>query len=128
MENNGNDIFTDIIQRLKDLEIARNRLNQEETRLLNRLEVENARRAQVQRVRGPNNNAPPHTFAVNDRVHITNIVRRPRNWDVETAWDERAAHRATVTSVELERVHFVTDNGISTWRAPQNLRLIERQE
>jgi hypothetical protein len=79
MQNNGDDIFTDIIQRLKNLEIARTRLNQEEARLLHRLEVENARRL----TQTPGAHNAPAFFEVNDRVQITNAFRIPKAWNNE---------------------------------------------
>jgi hypothetical protein len=57
-----------------------------------------------------------------DRVRITNRVRKPATWNNETAWDK--GRLATVTKVTPEQVNIITDNGISTWRAPTNLRKI----
>lgn len=59
-----------------------------------------------------------------DRVRITNRVRKPATWNNKTAWDEDKGRLATVTKVTPEQVHIITDNGISTWRAPNNLRKI----
>lgn len=59
-----------------------------------------------------------------DRVRITNRVRKPATWNNETAWDEDKGRLATVTRVTPEQVHIITDNGISTWRAPNNLKRI----
>jgi hypothetical protein len=55
-----------------------------------------------------------------DRVRITNRVRKPATWNNETAWDEDKGRLATVTKVTPEQVNIITDNGISTWRAPPN--------
>lgn len=62
------------------------------------------------------------TFAEGDRVHIKNRVRKPSTWPREIVWDERVARNATVTSVDQGRVHFITDNGVETWRLSTNLR------
>jgi hypothetical protein len=53
-----------------------------------------------------------------DRVNITNTVHRPRNWNQE--WDQAKAQKATVTHFYQGQVHFVTDNGVRTWRAVNN--------
>jgi hypothetical protein len=64
-------------------------------------------------------------LARGDRVRITNLVRKPTNWPEAVAWDHRQATRATVTQVAADRVYFVTDNGVKTWRALRNLRKLE---
>lgn len=64
------------------------------------------------------------SFVEGDRVIIANFVRKPVNWPSEVAWDEKVARRATVTKIDkaADRVYFITDNGISTWRMQSNLR------
>ena len=62
-------------------------------------------------------------FRPGDRVRITNKVRRPDTWDTSNTWDQKAAQRATVTRIYKEQVHFVTDNGVETWRARNYLQL-----
>ena len=54
-----------------------------------------------------------------DRVNITNIVHRPQNWNRE--WDQTKAQKATVTHFYRGQVHLVTDNGVRTRRAVNNL-------
>ena len=56
-----------------------------------------------------------------DRVLIKNKVNKPATWPIEKAWVKEEAHLATVTRVTREQIHFITDNGITTWRAPNNL-------
>ena len=56
-----------------------------------------------------------------DRVLIKNKVKRPASWDTRVAWNQQAAQRATVTHRYREQIHFRTDNGVSTWRARNNL-------
>ena len=70
-----------------------------------------------------------HGFAKGDRVWITNQIKKPSSWDNSTVWQE--IKRATVTEVLIKnngrivQVHFETDNGVTTWRAPNNLRLLD---
>lgn len=68
------------------------------------------------------------TFAVGERVRITNRVKRPAsyldNWDDDARQRERLA-TVTNTVVAKEKtptqVWLVTDNGTRTWRAPKHL-------
>jgi hypothetical protein len=70
-----------------------------------------------------------HGFAKGDRVWINNQVKKPSSWDNSVAWEE--TRYATVTEVDIKdkgrviQVHFQTDNGVNTWRAPNNLRLLD---
>jgi hypothetical protein len=63
-------------------------------------------------------------FRVGDRVRITNKVKKPSAWPRERIWSESDFRSATVTRVTRLQIHFVTDNGITTWRAPNNLERI----
>ena len=65
-------------------------------------------------------------FKKGDRVRITNKVRRPATWSREVEWDESQARMATVTHIYKNQVHFMTDNGVKTWRATNNLRRIDQ--
>jgi hypothetical protein len=56
-----------------------------------------------------------------DRVIIKNKVNKPATWPIDKAWVQEEARLATVTRVTKEQIHFVTDNGVATWRAPNNL-------
>lgn len=58
-----------------------------------------------------------------DRLNILNKVNKPQNWTGE--WDQAKAQKATVTHFYRGQVHFVTDNGIRTWRAVNNLSKAE---
>ena len=60
-----------------------------------------------------------------DRVSITNDVRKPSYWNDNIEWDQEKAQRATVTHFYRGQVHFVTDNGVRTWRAINNLAKID---
>ena len=68
----------------------------------------------------------PKSFATGDRVYIKNRVRKPKAWSDDSVWNEAIAKRATVTKVTNGQVHFITDNGVQTWRAPGNLRPISK--
>jgi hypothetical protein len=61
-----------------------------------------------------------------DRIRITNRVKKPATWTGASVSDEERERVATVTRVRPKQVHFVTDNGTRTWRAPNNVRRIER--
>lgn len=64
-----------------------------------------------------------------DRVRITNQIRRPAVWPSSVAWDDETKEkerRATVTHIYKDQVHFITDNGTKTWRAPNNVKKVNR--
>ena len=61
-------------------------------------------------------------FAIGARVRIKNKIRRPATAGGD--WTEDRERVATVTGVRVDQVHFVTDNGTRTWRAPNNLQRI----
>jgi hypothetical protein len=63
-------------------------------------------------------------FKKGDRVKITNKVKKPAVWPREKEWIESQFRLATVTKVSRLQVHFLTDNGVRTWRAPNNLERI----
>jgi hypothetical protein len=63
-----------------------------------------------------------HGFEQGDRIRITNKVTKPAHWGVNDIWQYRDAQRATVTFTTKERIYFVTDNGVTTWRAPRNIK------
>ena len=92
------------------------------TRELSRLQV---RVAQLEAAAATPHDPGPLGFKKGDRVRIKNKVKRPANWDVEQVWDPEAAQSATVTHTYREQVHFLTDNGVATWRARNNLTLLD---
>lgn len=61
-----------------------------------------------------------------DRVRITNKVKKPASWTRQIEWDEEKERSATVTRVTATQIHFVTDNGVETWRKPNNPERILR--
>ena len=67
-------------------------------------------------------------FVKGDRIYIKNKLNKPATWDNHTKWIEAEGKTATVTEViqkgPTKQVHFITDNGVHTWRAVNNIRLI----
>jgi len=64
-------------------------------------------------------------LAAGDRIRITNRIRKPSNWPEGAPWTEENERKATVTRVTDKQVHFRTDNGTTTWRAPRNVKKIK---
>jgi hypothetical protein len=107
--------LNDLLEKLKALHI-------EEASILTQIEELNSARATAapeKRVNG---------IARGDRVRIQNRVRKPATWTSETEWTEAKERLATVTRVTQEQIHFVTENGTRTWRAPNNLKLLNRKD
>ena len=105
----------DLIRDLRSLQLQVTQL-QEEARAR-----ENARRPEP----APALDAPERAvngFARGDRVRVLNKFKKPATWNNSRQWSEAEARLATVTVVRPEQVFFTTDNGINTWRAPNNLR------
>jgi hypothetical protein len=65
-----------------------------------------------------------HDFEKGDRVRVTNQVKKPANWGTDL-WNYHQAKTATVTFTTTDRIYFVTDNGIKTWRSPRNIAHID---
>jgi hypothetical protein len=62
-----------------------------------------------------------------DRVTIKNKIRRPATCSDESKWTKEKERVATVTRVTNDQIHFVTDNGTKTWRAPNNLSKLNNE-
>jgi hypothetical protein len=60
---------------------------------------------------------------IGDRVRIKNKIQKPAT--AGPSWSEARERAATVTKVTPEQVHVITDNGTTTWRAPNNLLLVQ---
>jgi hypothetical protein len=67
-------------------------------------------------------------IARGDRVRIKNRVRKPATWTSKVERTEAKERVATVTRVTPEQIHFVTENGTQTWRAPNNVRRLSKNE
>ena len=63
-------------------------------------------------------------ISIGDRVRIKNRVTKPASWDPRNKWVPSKAKHATVTRFYKGQVHFITDNGRSTWRVVNNLEKI----
>lgn len=62
-------------------------------------------------------------FAEGDRILIRNKVLRPINRPVN-----QGDRIGIVTKVTRDRIHFRTNNGTTTWRAPHNISHLPTQE
>ena len=56
-----------------------------------------------------------------DCIQIKNKVKKPAAWTSQVAWSAEKERTATVTRVTPSQIHFITDNGVKTWRAPNNV-------
>jgi hypothetical protein len=67
-------------------------------------------------------------FEVGDRIRILNRIRKPKSWHSHRVWCEDEARLAIVTCVDnsSQKIHFITDNGVNTWRKGSNLLKISR--
>jgi hypothetical protein len=101
----------DLISELKVLNLRR-------SAILARLEEAYSTPSVEDTVRAPIANG----IVKGDRVRIINKVKRPAVWTSQLAWDKERERYATVTRVTPTQVFFTTDNGVETWRAPNNLR------
>ena len=108
----------EVIAELNALQIQVARLEAEVNRRENKRDPQSAIvLPQVQQVKSE--------YAVGDRVRILNKVKKPATWDNRIAWCETSsARQATVTEVRPKQIFSTTDNGIETWRAPNNLRKV----
>ena len=64
---------------------------------------------------------------VGNRVRIKNKVIKPSTWPTEHKWVKEETKLANVTRVSREQIHFITDNGIRTWRAPSLRRAVRKR-
>jgi hypothetical protein len=88
---------------------------------LEQLELAFSAGRQAQEEQGARTAAVVGGFKKGDRVHIKNKLKKPAAWPKNNAWNQCLAQKATVTHTYREQVHFVTDNGVKTWRAENNL-------
>jgi DUF438 domain-containing protein len=116
---------------IQELTSALKTLKLEEANLTTQLEeaLKNNKTAVDQQEQAENNSKRRlHGFSKGDRVWSKNKLHKPASWDNKFEWIEREGKTATVTEVLIKgptvQVHFVTDNGVKTWRAPNNLSLL----
>jgi hypothetical protein len=60
-------------------------------------------------------------FVPGDRIRILNHIKQPKAWPASALWIPEDAKTATVTSVHQDKIYFITDNGIATWRSYKNI-------
>lgn len=92
-----------------------------------RLESEAAQRRDSRQHLSPRQEQIPvatHGYSIGDRVRILNKIKKPATWDNRIEWSEARARLGTVTEVRAKQIFFTTDNGVETWRAPNNLRKV----
>jgi hypothetical protein len=63
-------------------------------------------------------------LARGDRICIKNKVHRPATWNNDFEWTKEKERTATITRVQADQIHFITENGVETWRAPNNVQKI----
>ena len=73
---------------------------------------------------------PTLGLKVGDRIRIKNRVNKPANWANSREWIERENKTATIRDIiqisqSNIQVHFITDGGIETWRAPGNVTKLD---
>ena len=103
----------ELIEELRTLRLRVATLEAENDQRTRRESLESTRSSTAEQVNG---------IRKGDRVRITNAVKKPAYWT--RAWDENKERVATVTKVTPLQIHFRTDNGVNTWRAPNNVRKI----
>ena len=59
-------------------------------------------------------------WAIGQRVRIINKITHPATREAD-----EGDRKATITSVRPGRIDIITDNGVSTWRAPKNLAALQ---
>ena len=110
------DSVDDLISQLNSLELSQRELDRKRENLTSRLV-----RARAQERGAARESASERTgverFRVGDRVRITNEIRSSFLGRRPTPADRRAV----VIRITEKRVHFRTDSGITTSRAPNNL-------
>jgi hypothetical protein len=97
--------------------------------LISELKELKLRVARLERNSNANTNttgAPDSTLSVGDRVRIKNKTRKPQHWPANKEWTDSKERTATVTKTTPTQIHFTTDNGTQTWRAPHNLQKIQQ--
>jgi hypothetical protein len=64
------------------------------------------------------------TILVGDRVRTKNRVMKPASWNNQFKRVASEVTLATVTRITRNQIHFITDNGVETWCAVNNLERI----
>jgi hypothetical protein len=111
---------------IQELVIALKTLKLKEADLTLQLEEAIKKKEQEPRRTGPSGSATSiQGFSKGDRFWIKNKLHKPANWNNETEWNEKEGKTAIVTKVLIKgpgvQVRFLTDNGVQTWQAPNNM-------
>jgi hypothetical protein len=117
-----------LIQELRSLQLR-------ETEIIEEIELENRLRTRENPTTETINPTAETIIRTGDRVYITNRVAKPANWSEQRSWSATRERRATVTRVVPPnrylrsdgKIYISTDNGVKTWRAAKNLRLLDRE-
>ena len=126
-----------LINELKALKIQESELKTRESQIILQIEAINStentattENHTVASTRQKTTRTTPLTvngISQGDRVTIKNKIRRPATCSDETKWTKEKERVATVTRVTKDQIHFVTDNGTRTWRAPNNLSKLNNE-
>ena len=126
-----------LINELKALKIQESELKTRESQIILQIEAINStgntattENHTVASTRQETTHTTPLTvngISQGDRVTIKNKIRRPATCSDETKWTKEKERVATVTRVTKDQIHFVTDNGTRTWRAPNNLSKLNNE-
>lgn len=65
-------------------------------------------------------------FCPGNCIGIHKTLKEPAAWDNTVEWIQDKAQLATVMKLIQTQIWFVTDNGVNTWRAVNNITKIER--
>ena len=75
---------------------------------------------------------PANGIVIGDRIEILNKIKKPANWPNSTPWVEKN-HKTAATVIDIvvitplnTQIHFVTDAGLTAWRAPNNVTILRR--
>ena len=117
----------DLIEEVRNLTIEVQTLKQE-LRSQQELRRRDSNPPPLRSTSGIEQRAARSNFKVGDRVQILNQFKKPAVWDNSKRWSEAEAKTATVTKVREGQIFFLTDNGVSTWRAPNNLKELQQHE
>ena len=111
------DSVDDLIDQLNNLELSQREIDRKRENLTSRLVRARAQERGAAARESASERTGVERFCVGDRVRITNEIRSSFLGRRPTAADRRA----TVLRITEKRVHFRTDSGVTTSRAPNNL-------
>jgi hypothetical protein len=122
-----------LLNELKALKIQESKIKARETQIISEIEALNRESKGIETIDKKRSTTDGEAkVSVNgisqgDRVVIKNKVTKPATC-VDKNWTKERERIATVTRVSKDQIHFVTDNGTRTWRAPNNLVRLQEKE